>query len=232
MPRFAVIGLGTFGQKVALTLTAKGANVIAVDRDQTRIEEIKDQVAVALVLNATDENALRAAQIENVDAAVVALGEAQEEAILTTAILKKMKIAPIIARASNQLYGHVLTMVGADRVINIEEQMGEEVAKSLVSPELHEIVPLASGHSIAEIEITKDLTGRNLRQLNLRNKYNLNIIAIRRPATKIDEDGKVVTDFTVNDLPGPQDTVEENDILIVVGSDSDIEKFLGPKKKR
>ena len=106
--QYVVIGLGTFGMKVIHTLTDHGANVVAIDLDKGKLEEIKEKVGIALALDSTDEAAMRAAGIENVDAAVVALGNDQEEAILTTAILKGMGIYPIIARAADSLYAHVL----------------------------------------------------------------------------------------------------------------------------
>jgi trk system potassium uptake protein TrkA len=223
--QYVVIGLGTFGSKIIHTLTEHGADVIAIDRDKEKVETVKDAVAIAMSLDSTDENAMNAAQIDNVDAAVVALGEAQEEAILTTVILKKMGIHPIVARASNALYAHVLKRVGADQVIIIEEQAGEDIAKRLLAPEIHEKVVLTTGHSLAEIEAKKGFVGKTLKELDIRKKYGVNVIAIQKKVTRIDEDGKVVQSVEMNDLPGPDDRIEEGDILVVVGSDSDIEKL-------
>lgn len=223
--QFVVIGLGTFGSKIIHTLTEHAAEVIAIDRDKEKVEAVKDAVAIAMSLDSTDENAMNAAQIDNVDAAVVALGEAQEEAILTTVILKKMGIHPIVARASNALYAHVLKRVGADQVIIIEEQAGEDIAKRLLAPEIHEKVVLTTGHSLAEIEAKKGFVGKTLKELDIRKKYGVNVIAIQKKVTRIDEDGKVVQSVEMNDLPGPDDRIEEGDILVIVGSDSDIEKL-------
>lgn len=223
--QFVVIGLGTFGSKIIHTLTEHGAEVIAIDQDKKKVETAKDSVAIAMSLDSTDENAMIAAQINDVDAAIVALGEAQEEAILTTVILKKMGIHPIVARASNELYAHVLKRVGADQVIIIEEQAGEDIAKRLLAPEIHEKVVLTTGHSLAEIEAKKGFVGKTLKELDIRKKYGVNVIAIQKKITRIDEDGKVVQSVEMNDLPGPDDRIEEGDILVVVGSDSDIEKL-------
>jgi len=222
---YVVIGLGTFGRKVALTLTEKGANVVGIDKNREKVEEIKDKVAMALALDSTDEDAMRTAQIENVDAAVVALGDAQEEAILTTTILKKMGITPIVARAVDSLYAHVLKLVGADKVIIIEEQMGEDVAKRLLAPEIHEKIVLTTGHSLAEIAATKQFVGRSLKDLDLRRKFGLNVVSIQKKVTRIDDEGKVYETVQVNDLPGPDDRIEEGDVLLVVGSESDIERM-------
>lgn len=225
MAQYLVIGLGTFGEKVALSLTEKGADVVVVDRNRAKVEDIKDKVGVALILDSTDEEAMRAADIEDVDGAVVALGDAQEEAILTTAIVKKMGISPVVARAADQLYAHVLSLVGADRVVIIEEQMGEEIAKRLLAPEVHEKILLTSDHILAEIEATKGFVGKTLKELGLRREFGVNVISIQKRVTQIDEEGKVRQTTEVNDLPGSDDRVEEGDVLVLVGSQSNIDRL-------
>ena len=223
--QYAVVGLGTFGMKIIQTLKKHGAEVVAIDMDRDKVESMKDIASMAMVLDSTDETSMEAAQIEDVDAAVVALGDAQEAAILTTAILKKMGVYPIIARAANAQYAHVLKLVGADRVIIIEEQAAEDVAKRLLAPEIHERVFLTTGHSLVEIEARKMFIGKTLKDLDIRNRFGVNVIAIHKKATKIDETGKVIQTIEMNDLPGPGDVVEEGDILVVVGTENDIEKM-------
>ncbi len=233
MAQFAVIGLGAFGRKVATILAEKGADVIAIDKNRESVESIKEQVSAAIVLDSTDENAMKAAEINDVDAAVVALGDNQEEAILITAILKKMGISRIYARAINQLYAHVLKSVGADTVIVIEEQMGEDLAKRLLSPEIYQHVVLTTGHSLVEIEARPDFIGKSLRDLDFRKNYGLNIIAIQRKVPKVDEDGKITHTIEVNDVPGPDDRIEKGDILVVVGADENLEKMsIAAKEKK
>jgi trk system potassium uptake protein TrkA len=115
--------------------------------------------------------------------------------------------------------------VGADQVIIIEEQAGEDVAKKLLAPEIHERIILTTGHSLVEIEAKKDLFGKTLKEIDIRRKYGVNVIAIKKKVTKIDEDGKVTQTVEMNDLPGPDDRIEDGDVLVVVGSDSDVEKL-------
>jgi trk system potassium uptake protein TrkA len=232
MAQFAVIGLGAFGRKVAVTLTEKGADVIAIDKNRDSVESIKEQVSAAIVLDSTDEEAMKAAEIADVDAAVVALGDNQEEAILITAILKKLGISRIYARAINQLYAHVLKSVGADTVIVIEEQMGEELAKRLLSPEIYQHVVLTTGHSLVEIEARPDFIGKSLRELDFRKNYGLNIIAIQRKMPKVSEDGKITHTIEVNDVPGPDDRIEKGDILVVVGADENLERMSISQKEK
>jgi trk system potassium uptake protein TrkA len=232
MPQFAVIGLGAFGKKVAFTLSEKGANVIAIDKNRESVEEIKEQVSAALVLDSTDEEAMKAAGIKDVDAAVVALGDNQEEAILITAILKKMGVSKIVARAINQLYAHVLKSVGADNVIVIEEQMGEDLAKRLLSPEIYQHVVLTTGHSLVEIEARAEFIGKSLRQLDFRRMFGVNVIAIQKKIPTINDEGKVTYTVEVNDIPGPDDRIEKGDVLVVVGADDKIENMSIVKKEK
>jgi trk system potassium uptake protein TrkA len=223
--QIVVIGLGTFGMKVIHTLVENGAEVIAIDNDQSKIEQIKDKVSISLALDSTDETAMKVAQIENVDAAVVALGDAQEEAILTTVILKGMGIYPIIARAADSLYARVLKLVGADQTVIIEEQMGENIAKRLLAPGLHEKVVLTTGHSLVEFETPGTFWNKTLKELNIRKQYGVNVIAIQKKMTKVDEEGKVYHAVEMNDLPGPNDVIKEGDVLVVVGAEDGIEKL-------
>lgn len=223
--QFLVIGLGTFGMSVVNTLTKNKAEVVAIDSNQEAIEAIKDSVAMAIALDATNESAMRAAKIETVDAAVVALGEAQEQAVLTTVILKKLGIYPIIARAAHPLYAEVLKQVGADKVFIIEQDMGENVAKHLLAPNIHEKVFLTSGHSLVEFEARKEFIGKTLKRLDLRARFGVNVIAIQKQQVHIDEEGKTKKTMAVNDLPGPDDRIEEGDILVIVGADNDIAKL-------
>jgi trk system potassium uptake protein TrkA len=229
--QYVVIGLGTFGMKIVRTLCDHGADVIAIDHNREKVESAKDIAAIAITLDSTDENAMKAAKIEDVDAAVVALGEAQEEAILTTVILKKMEIYPIIARAANDLYAHVLKQVGADQVIIIEEQAGEDIAKRILAPEIRERIYLTTGHSLVEIEARKDFIGKTLKDLDIRNRFGVNVIAIQKKVTKIDEEGKVVQKVEMNDLPGSEDRIQQGDVLVVVGSERDIEKLALPREE-
>jgi len=232
MPQFAVIGLGAFGKKVAFTLSQKGANVIAIDKNRDSVEEIKEHVSAALVLDSTDEDAMKAAGIKDVDAAVVALGDNQEEAILITAILKKMGVSKIVARAINQLYAHVLKSVGADSVIVIEERMGEDLAKRLLSPEIYQHVVLTTGHSLVEVEARPEFIGKSLRQLDFRRTFGVNIIAIQKKIPSVNDEGKVTYTIEVNDIPGPEDRIEKGDILVVVGADENIERMSIAQKEK
>ncbi|MEO0073869.1 MAG: TrkA family potassium uptake protein [candidate division WOR-3 bacterium] len=229
MKQFAVIGLGTFGCQVCRTLIEKGAEVIAIDADPKRVETMKDEVTQALCLDSTDEEALAHSGVLDVDAVVVAMGERMEAAIVTTSILKRLGAGHIVARAASTLYARILSDVGADRTILIEEQMAAQVAQSLITPNVLEQMTLASGHSLVEMRPPRNMVGRRLDELNIRRRYQVNVIAIKKQMPIIGEDGETVIRESVNDLPGPNDVLEQDDILVVVGKDEDIERLSSGK---
>ena len=225
MKQFAVIGLGKFGTKIALTLADKGGQVLVVDEDIRKVEEIKDQVAQAVCLDSTDEDAMRAAGLEDVDAAIVGAGGNLEHSVLTTAILKRLGIPHIVARAASPLQAQILERVGATRVINVEEQMGEQVARSIIAPAIQEQFALSTGHSLAEVVPRHDFIGQTIGKINFRQAYGVNIIAIQKRIPFVTPEGKNAFQVQINDLPKPTDVLEEDDVLVVVGSDENIERL-------
>ncbi|MFO7639238.1 MAG: TrkA family potassium uptake protein [bacterium] len=225
MKQFAVIGLGTFGSRVARTLMSKGAEVIGIDQDPARVERFKDDLTQTLVLDATNEEALAESGVLDVDAVVVAMGERMEAAILATAILRRLGAGHVIARASSTLYAQILEDVGADRTVLIEEQMADQVAKTLIAPDLLEQIELSSGHSLAEVGVRRDMVGRKLGELDLRRRYLVNVVAIKRRYPVVTETGESDHEVRLNDIPGPDDRLEDGDVLVVVGRDEDIERL-------
>ncbi len=225
MKQFAVIGLGTFGGRVARTLTAKDAEVIGIDSDPRRVEEFKDELAQTLTLDATNEEALANSGVLDVDAVVVAMGERMEAAILATAILRRLGAGHVIARASSRLYAQILHDVGADRTVLIEEQMADQVAKSLIAPDVLEQITLSSGHSLVEMKPRRDMIGRKLGEIDIRRKYNINVVAIKKRIPVVTDAGESSYETRTNDIPGPDDRLDESDILVAVGRDEDIERL-------
>lgn len=226
MKQFAVIGLGSFGRKIAITLAEKGAEVIAIDKNREKIEGIKDRVSTAVAMDSTVIEELEDIDIANVDTVIIALGEEQEAAILTTVLLKNLGVSEVIARAMNDLYSQILKRVGADRVILIEEQMGEQIAKALVAPQIVENIPLSSGHMLVEIKPRKEFLGKKLKDLNLRGEYGVNVVAIQKKIDEINDEGEVVTRTKINDLPGPHDKIAEDETLLIVGTEDEIERLV------
>ncbi len=222
MRQVAVIGLGSFGSTVARTLTDQGVEVLAVDSDREKVEDIKDYVAVAVALDSTDEKALRSVGIEQVNVAIVCIGENVEANLLTTTLLKKMGIKNIYGRSVNHLQEEILKSLDITKIINLEKEMGESVGKSLTSPNIQVCMKLSSGHTMAEIKVPKEFCGRTLKTLNLRKRYDVNVVAIKKQIPAIDARGQRIFKEVINDLPQAEDILKETDFLIVVGKEESI----------
>lgn len=225
MRQVAVIGLGKFGSTVAKELTERGAQVIAVDENKERVENIKELVTYAVVANSTDELALRASGIQNVDIAVVCVGEDVEANLLTTLLLKKMGVKKVWARAISPLQQEILKTMEVDYIINLEEEMGTLVANSLISRSISKCIPITPGCSIAEIMVPKNLQGKNIKELKLRENFKLNIVAVKKKKPQINKLGERILEDYMEHVPSPDAALEETDILLVIGKDADIEKF-------
>lgn len=220
MIQIAVIGLGNFGHKLAATLHDLGAEVVAIDKDEKIIDSIKDNVSQAFHMDATNETALRDIGIAEVDAGVVAIGSNVEENVLVTTLLRRMGVTRIIARAMSNLHEKILEEVGASKVIRIEEQMGEQIARQLVAPHVLQQVKFASGFSLVELKPKKEFIGKRVGELKLRQDYNVNIAALQKRVLSIDEDGKSMFKIETRSPPDPNDIVSEDDILVLVGMDA------------
>lgn len=222
----AVCGLGNFGCSVATTLAELGGEVIAIDKDQALVEAIKDNVGQAVCADTTDEKVLRALGVLEVDAAVVAIGSMDQSAI-TTIVLRRIGVSRIIARAISDPHAHVLEEVGASRVIRIEDQMGEQVARILIAPHILERSTFAPGHSLVEVRVPRRLVGKSIRDTHLREDHHLNVVAVQRRRPTIDDQGRSVLSLSTNAVPDADEIVQEGDIIIIAGADGAIEKFLG-----
>lgn len=221
---FAVFGLGAFGAELCRVLTEKGGKVIAFDNRLQPVERIKDLVSQAMVLDSTDEEALKGAPLENVDLAIVAIGDDVEASILTTALLKNAGVPYIIARAVTEVHMRVLRQIGANEVINLELEEGRRVASRLLTAEVLETIPVTEDYSIVELYTPESMVGKSLERLDLRKSHRVNIIAIERFKTTVDEQGNPVKEERVI-LPTKDDVLLADDILIMVGRNSDLELF-------
>ncbi len=224
---FAVFGLGAFGSEICRSLAERGVRVIAVDKQPKLIERIKDEVTQALLLDSTDEEALSSAPLDEIDVAVVAIGDDVEASILTTALLKSMGIPFILARAVSEIHLKVLKQVGADEVVNLEIDQGRVVATRLLTQEALERISISADYSIAEVYAPPGAVGSTVGEM--REKSGINIMAVKRITTTIDNLGNPVRNEVVR-LPSEQDTVRENDIYLIVGRNRDVEKLKETRK--
>lgn len=221
----SVIGLGTFGAKTATRLSDKGAEVIAIDVNTDLVERIKDRVTHAVALDVTDERALRSVNISDVDTAVVAIGDSIEQSIMAVAMLRKLGVGRVIARATSQLHEHVLHEIGASEIIKVEEEMGEIIASKIIAPHVLQRYNFAAGYSIVELKLGKRYEGKTLVESKIRQNYSLNIVALQKRVPYITEEGKSAYKIEINDCPMPMDIIEADDIVVLVGSEQNFNKL-------
>ena len=225
MRQIAVVGLGKFGTAIVKELTVQGAEVIALDRRKDAVEAVRNSVSYAASLNATDENALRGVGIQNVDVAVVCIGDDVEANLLATLLLRKMGVKRVWSRAISPLQQEILRRLEVESIMNLEEEMGRTVARSLVSTSIAKHIPLGKGYGVAEIPVPEEFIGQTIRRLAVRSKFNLNIVAIRKPVPEITEAGERMFGETIENIPEPDVRFEQGDILVVVGHDKDMANF-------
>jgi trk system potassium uptake protein TrkA len=223
MRRFAVIGLGRFGQKLAIALSMSGAEVIAIDKNREVVELIRDQVSHAVRLDSTDEEALKAQGADKVDVAVVGMGQAGfEDAILTVVTLRQMGVKQIYARAESLIAGQVFSKVGATDVIYPELESAQRWAYKLIAPQIGEKIDFAPGYSLARIEAPASFDGETVMDLQLRQKYNVNLVLIKRSdAAKVRKAEKEA----IIHVPMPDTIIYQGDVLMVAGSDADLARL-------
>ncbi len=221
----AVIGLGTFGSKTAISLFEKGAEVIAIDAKSELVDKIKDRATHSVCLDVTNERSLRSINISDVDVAIVAIGDNVEMSVMAVAMLRKLGVGRVVARATSALHEHVLHEVGASEIIKVEEEMGEIIASKLIAPHVLQRYNFAAGYSIVEIKLGKKYEGKTLVESKIRQNYSLNIVALQKRIPYITEDGKSDHRVEINDSPLPMDVIDADDIVVLVGSEKNFNRL-------
>ncbi|ADQ14685.1 potassium channel family protein [Halanaerobium hydrogeniformans] len=212
MKQFVVIGLGRFGSSVATTLSENGYDVLAIDKDAERVQALANQVTHSVEADATDEDALKTLGARNFDVAVVSIGDDVSANILCTLILKELEVPYVIVKAPDRLHGKVLTKIGADRVVYPERDMGARIAHNLISSNVLDYIEFAPDYGVIEIIAADKMIGKTLKELELRSKFNVNVMAIKRGE-----------DLHIS--PGADDKVLEGDRLVVMGKNESLDQI-------
>jgi len=217
MKQFVVFGLGSFGSAVATTLIDLGHEVLGVDNDEEKVDDLKDIITEAVKADVTDEKVLQKLGVKNFDAAIVSMAADLESSILVTIILKEMGIKYVITKANSILHGKVLEKVGADKVIYPERDEGFRIARSLIMPNIKNHIALSQNYSLIEIAALPVFYDKNLGELDLPKKYGVNLLAIRRG-----------NQFTFS--PTLKHAIRENENLIMVGENKKIDQLINKFK--
>ncbi|MES2617033.1 MAG: TrkA family potassium uptake protein [Bacteroidota bacterium] len=227
--RFAVIGLGRFGGKIARQLSRRGAEVIAIDTDAIKVDLLRDEVAHAVEADATEMKVLQSLKIEEMDAVVVAIGEDFESLILTVVNLLDMKIKRIIARAGSAHQKMILEKLGVTEILSPEEEVGILVAERLIHPSVKTFLQLPDGFEIAEVVAPDGVINKTVQQIEFEVKYNLSLITIKR-LYEIDKRGTIEMERHLLGVVQPTTIIYKSDEIIVMGREIDIERFIQMNK--
>lgn len=211
--QFAVLGLGKFGTEITKALYNYGYEVLAIDIDEEKVNEVANYCTHSLVADVSEENTLRTVAIENFDTVVIAIGNNMQASIITALICKELGVKNIIAKAHNEKHGKVLDKIGVNQVIYPEAAMAVKVATTLINPNIQNHMEIVAGYSIAEIRIPDKWINKNLGELALRSEYAVNVLIIIRA------NDEVIT------APTGDTTLKEDDIIVVGGSNQDIENL-------
>ena len=210
MKQIAVLGLSRFGASVARALTNMGVEVMGVDKNPDKVADLAHDITHAVQADSLDDAALDSLRLRNFDVVVLSIKDVEISCIATMA-LKDHGAVKIVAQAGGEAHGKILERIGADKVIMPEKDMGIRLARSLSSNNLIDYMELSAKHSLMELEAIDEWVGRTLKQSNIRNRYKINVVAIRS--------GKVL-----RVAPGSDDIIHDGDVLVVIGENTDLER--------
>jgi len=214
MKQFAVIGLGNFGYYLALHLYKKGHEVLAIDKRRNLVQEIKDQVTQAVVADATDRKAMESLGLKNMDAVIVCIGSVLSESILATLNMKDIGVERLYAKAISEAHFRILHKIGADEVFFPEKDQAISLAERLHNPNMLDYFPFMEDYSIIELAPPKRFIGKPLRELDLINRYGVQVVAIRE-----------VVPERLNMIPTANFIIKDSDIMILLGPNVGLEKL-------
>jgi len=214
MKRFAVVGLGNFGFHAAKALFEDGNEVVAIDTDKVRVQAIDPYSTEAVVLDAADKEALKSLGLENMDGVIVSTGTKISTSILICLYLQENGVKKILAKALDEDHGKILKRVGATEIIHPERDMALRVSRGLSRPNILDFIPLADEFDLVQVVPPRDFIGKNLKELNLRAKYSVHIIAIKE---------LVPENFLL--VPPANFVIKDSDILIMLGRSEDIKRI-------
>ena len=209
--QFLVAGLGLFGTSVAVTLQGLGYDVYALDSDESIVQDLSMQLPYVVCGDASDKKTLQSLPLEDVDVAVVAIGNVERN-MMATMLLKELGIKQVVSKAINDLHGAMLSKIGADKVVYAERDMGERVAHNLISAGVMDYIELSSEISVMSLPISTEFIGKNLIEADLRRRYDVNVVAIKR-------EGRTLVN------PKAQEVFQPEDEIVVLGTHEGVKRM-------
>ena len=215
--QFVVFGVGRFGQSVAKALADSGCEVLVVDNNADRIQDIAEFVTHAVVTDVTDTEELENLGIRNFDAAIIGIGDNLEASVMATILVKELGVGYILAKANNEIHGKILKKVGADTVIFPEKEMGIRIANNILMGNFFDAVELSTTFSMMEIEVPALWAGHSLQELDLRKNYKINVVAVKKK-----DDLRIDLD--------PVKPLEKDEVLIIIGKNNQLHELVQMSK--
>lgn len=225
--KFAVIGLGHFGSNICLDLAAEGAEVVAIDCDEEKVEVMRDKVSYPVCLDSTEVKSLQALGVQDMDAVIVAIGEDFESSILTIAHLQELGVQRVIGRVISPTHERLLRLMKVDELVLPEKEAAHRLTKSLTSLGLVGATQISPEYSIVEMEAPKGIVGRAIGEVNLRQEFQLNLVTIKRQVKKRPLlTQKEVERIEVLGVPDKDYVFTPKDILVIFGHEKYIRRFM------
>ncbi len=227
--KYIIVGLGNFGSSLAMKLTASGNEVIGIDSRMEKVDQFKEKISHTICMDAMDEFTVTGLPLKDTDVVIVAIGEDQGANIMATALFKNQQVKRLISRAINPLHERVLHALGVDEIVHPEEETAERMAKKLCIKNVVDSFELSEEFSIIEAKVPEEYVGKSIKEIGFRQKFNLLVLTTIKKEEVKSVLGKSETMERVHGIATPDMVLKENEILVLFGSNQDLEKFL---KKR
>lgn len=228
--KFIIVGLGNFGASLSQKLTAQGNEVIGIDTRMEKVDLYKEKISHTIQMDATEEFTVSGLPLEETDVVIVAIGEDQGANIMATALLKNLQVKRLISRAINPLHEKVLEAIGVDEIVHPEEETAERWAKKLCINNVVDSFELNEHFSIIEANVPKEYIGKTIREVGFRKEFNLLVLTIMKKSEVKSLLGKSRTKVNVEGIATPDQKLDETDILVLYGSNKDLQEFLKQKQ--
>lgn len=224
--KYIIFGLGNFGSSLAQKLTEQGNEVIGIDNSMTKVEAYKEKISHTICMNATDEFTVSGLPLKDTDIVIVAIGEDQGANIMTTAILKNLEVKRLISRAINPIHEKVLQAIGVDEIVHPEEETAERWAKKLCLIDVVDSFELNKDYSLIEAKVPTEYVGKTLSEVGFKRDFNLLVLTIIKEVVVKSLLGKNKSEKKIKGVASADEILEKNDILVLFGSNKDLQNFL------
>ncbi|MBD0833649.1 potassium channel family protein [Aestuariibaculum sediminum] len=224
--KYIVVGLGSFGASLAEKLTEQGNEVIGIDTNMNKVDNYKERITHTICMDATDEFTVSGLPLKDTDMVVVAIGEDKGANVMTTALFKNLQVKRLISRAIDDLHEKVLHAIGVDEIVHPEEESAERWAKKLCLKGVVDSFELSDDYSIIEVNVPAKFDGKTIKEINIRETYNLLVLTTIANTEIKSIVGKTRNITKVKGVASPNNILNKDDILVVYGANTDIKKFL------